>query len=98
MKKVIFLICVLLICNSTIAQDKNKNPRPSWNGYYNGYGITYGYSYNQRSGWNTIHTPNGRYMSYRDGYVPPRRYYNYNPWLNTYSANINQFVYPGMGW
>lgn len=94
MKNFVFLVgLVLMFCVVCEAQE-----RPRWNGNYNGRGINYGYSYNQRSGWNTIHTPNGRYMSYRDGYVPPRRYYNYNPWLNTYSSTINQFVYPGMGW
>lgn len=99
MKKLFFLVAIVLFCQNSYGQNYKNSSRPQWNGTYNGYGITPGYSYNPSSGWNRVRLPNGSLMSYRDGYVPPRRhYYNYNPWSNSYSSIINSFVYPGMGW
>jgi hypothetical protein len=88
----------MVITNSAHAQRYHGyQTRPQWQGYYNGYGKQNGYSYNPRSGWNSIRLPSGASrLDYRDGYVPPRYYPRlYN---NTYSDTINQYAYPGMGW
>ena len=76
----------------------NPQTRPQWNSYYNGWGVSPGYRYNPRSGWNTVTTPGGNWMHYRDGYTPmrPRRYYpsyNNNSYLNT----MEGLIY-GNGW
>lgn len=74
--------------------------RPQWGGYYNGYGVVPGYSYNPRSGWNHLTYPSGARFSYRDGYVPMRYYnYNYNRYRRyypqgSYADIINGFVGP----
>jgi hypothetical protein len=75
--------------------------RPQWQGYYNGHGVSPGYRYNAKSGWNTMTTPNGAWMHYRDGYQPMRpsnqrrRYYNYNNnymYGGSYSDIMQQFM------
>lgn len=94
---------VLTLSTATMAQMQRNynNNRPSWNGYYNGRGVSPGYHYNQRSGWNTITTPSGNWMHYRDGYIPlspgrSRRYYQYNN-TGSYLDTMRGLIY-GNGW
>lgn len=103
MRWVIIIITALLLSGSAYAQYPSARPetRPQWNSYYNGRGVYPGYRYNPRSGWNTVTTPGGNWMHYRDGYTPmrpgrPRRYYpsyNNNSYLNT----MEVLIY-GNGW
>ena len=55
--------------------------RPSYPGYYNGYGYQNGYRYNN-GGWNTVKGPGTNRLHYRDGYVPNWWSNNYYPYAN----------------
>lgn len=102
MRSVMIIITLFLISGNAHAQYPGMKPqtRPQWNSYYNGYGISPGYHYNSRSGWNTVTTPNGAWFHYRDGYIPMsasrRRYYpSYNN--NSYTDIMGGLIY-GNGW
>lgn len=84
MRRTVIFATAMLISGSVHAQT-----RPQWQSHYNGHGFTPGYSYNPRSGWNTMTSPNGNMMHYRDGYVPlqpgvPRN--GYGPGYNNNSS------------
>ena len=98
-------MCLVVFSMRANAQSYNNkansynNNRPSWEGRYNGQGIAPGYHYNPRSGWNTLTTPNGNWIHYRDGYVPMRsqpsrrRYYYQNYYGGSYADIMSQFIW-----
>lgn len=102
MRTALITITLIIASSNAYAQTPRSygQTRPQWGGYYNGYGVSPGYRYNPRSGWNTMTTPNGAWMHYRDGYVPlrpsrPRRYMQYNN--NSYTDIMGGLIY-GNGW
>ena len=100
MRRFLIIITIALASTSVYAQYPRQT-RPQWNGYYNGHGFSPGYSYDTRSGCNTLKTPNGNWIHYRDGYVPLRQGYRsryYQPYnFNSYADTIGGLIY-GNGW
>lgn len=76
LKLTLAVVVLSLACGSAFGASKRArrhvNHRPQYNGYYNGIDYTYGYRYDERTGWNILTGPGGggRFY-YRDGYMGP---------------------------